>query len=379
MFKVICLALLMAALPKIAGAAEKWTTIVDLEKNWLTVDRSGEHYQPYVRGASLHYPVIGLMLDMEVQSGLVLECCLPVGTSIFINNKIIQQSVEANCLYFDFDSLQDQYDRKGLFMSFYHRSLNPNNLITRLLAKNDQHQVGETTENIAQVRKRADSSFTDFYIIAVLIILGFYAFLSNRHPKANRDFFNLSKAFSPTLKEEKILTQRNMSSANALFLWGHSMAISLVIILFWNVLGGIPQVFNFISLQSFGNSLISWLSLTVIVYASLGLKYLLIKTLCSLLNFQKIALIHFFDFMRLSMIFVSFTFLILTVIHFTGGQYQVAPYKIMVYVFIMLLGARILVLLLKLIAGSGFRKIHLISYLCTTEILPLLIGIRVFL
>ena len=174
------------------------------------------------------------------------------------------------------------------------------------------------------------------------------------------------------------MAQRTMTTANALFMWGHSMVISLVILVFWKILGGIPDVFQFISLQTIKSSIISWLVFALLVFATIGLKYILIRTLCSLLNFEKIAQIHFFDFIRLSMIFASFTLIVLTIIFFIRFDYQLMPFTIVLYAFIAFLIVRMGIVLLKLIAGSTFRKVHLISYLCTTEILPLLIGIRIF-
>jgi len=104
---------------------------------------------------------------------------------------------------------------------------------------------------------------------------------------------------------------------------------------------------------------------------------MLIKVLCSLLNVDKIAQIHFFDFIRLSLIFVGSTFLVASSLYLSNLKVQIA-FTIVLYLFMALLGVRIIILLFKLIGDTSFRKIHLISYLCTTEILPLLIGIRIF-
>ena len=74
------------------------------------------------------------------------------------------------------------------------------------------------------------------------------------------------------------------------------MIIALVIILFWEIFGGIPEIFEFISLSTFKSCLIGWLILSFIAFCVVELKYLLIRILSSLLNVDKIAQIHFFDF-----------------------------------------------------------------------------------
>ena len=75
--------------------------------------------------------------------------------------------------------------------------------------------------------------------------------------------------------------------------------------------------------------------------------------------------------------FVGSTLLIASIFYLSNLNGEM-PYTIILYVFLGLLGVRIVILLFKLIGETSFRKIHLISYLCTTEILPLLIGIRIF-
>ena len=77
------------------------------------------------------------------------------------------------------------------------------------------------------------------------------------------------------------------------------------------------------------------------------------------------------------MIFVTLTLMAVTIFYL--GDLNITPmtYQVLLYIFMALLVVRIAVILLKLIGGSAFRKVHLISYLCTTEILPLLVGFRI--
>jgi hypothetical protein len=236
--------------------------------------------------------------------------------------------------------------------------------------------LGQTDPTV-QIRKRTRDQFTNFFVVAILIMSAFYAFLINRYPKGHRDFFNLSKAFSLSLKEEKVLTQRNMSTANTMFFCLYGMSIALVIILFWRIFGGIPEILEFVTLTTFWSCLFSWIALSAIAFCVVELKYLLIRILCSLLNVEKIAQIHFFDFMRIGLIFICTTLMVASVLYLSDWN-QVVSFKVVLYAFIALLGIRIIILLFKLIGETSFRKIHLISYLCTTEILPLLIGIRIF-
>lgn len=351
--------------------------VKDLKNQWLTVDRNATNYVPYVEGRSLNYPVLGLVLDAGVGTGLILSACIPAGTSVFVNNNIVQQTGSQGCVFYDVDSLKSQYNSTSLFLSFFRKNLNPDMVSTTLVTRQPVGKLQGQSKPTVQITRRTGDQFMDFFIVAILLTAAYYAFLVNRYPRGNKDFFNFSKAFSLMLKEEKVLTQRNMTTTNTLFFWMYAMIIALVIMLFWHVFGGIPEIFGFISLATFKSCLLSWAALSLIAFGVVELKYLLIKILSSLLNVDKIAQIHFFDFIRISLIFVG-TILIVASFFYLTGLAQRVPFIILLYAFVVLLGVRIVILLFKLIGDTSFRKIHLISYLCTTEILPLLIGIRIF-
>lgn len=360
-----------------AQNSQQLLPIEDLKSSWLTVNREGNSYVPFINGSSLNYPVIGIMLNTRDGNDLILRVCLSAGTSVFIDNKIVDRIQYDGCRLYDLDSLMSNYNQESLFVSFFKKSLNPDLVTTTLMTTQPIRNIQAQSKPLQQITKRYRDQFLDFYIIAILMVAAYCAFLLNKYPKGFRDFFNFSKAFSFSFKEEKVLTQRNMSTVNALFLWLYSMIITLVIILFWKIFGRIPELFEFVAFESFSSCFVSWFVLSLLAYAVVWMKYVLIKTLCSMLNVDKIAQIHFFNFMRISFIFVTAIFIALSVVYLTFVD-QTVPFTIGLYLFLSLLVIRIIILLFKLIGDSSFRKIHLISYLCTTEILPLLIGIRIF-
>jgi hypothetical protein len=363
--------------PVTAQDKTQWVPVKDLKNQWLTVDRSGEQYVPYVDGRSLNYPVLGFILDGVENAGLTLNACIPPGTSVFVNNMIIYRADTEECLLYDVDSLLSRYGSNSLFLSFFRKNLDPGGISTSLVTRQPVSALEGPVNPTIQITRRSQDHFADFFVVAILLVSGFYAFLINRYPKGNKDFFNFSKAFSLTLKEEKVLTQRNMGTANILFFVLYGMTIALVIMLFWKIFDGIPEIFEFISLDTFRSSLVGWLVLSFMAFCVVELKHLLIRVLSSLLNVDKIAQIHFFDFVRIGLIFISITLIAASVLYLSNIDGELV-FTILLYLFVILLGIRIVILLFKLIGDTSFRKIHLISYLCTTEILPLLVGIRIF-
>ena len=360
-----------------AQTDSEWAPVKDLKHLWLTVDRQGENYVPYVIGEPLNYPVVGFLLDESLNNGLVLECCIQQGTSVFVNNRIVDRISKTGCKRYDLDSLIAK-NQLPVFLSFFKENLNPSQISTTVLTRvQPVRDLQAQSIPSQQITTRSNDAFANFFVVAILMVFAYYAFLINRYPKGNRDFFNMAKAFSMTLKEEKVLAQRNMTTVATLFLVMYGSILALLIMLFWKIFDTVPDLFGFVGLSTFRACLVSWLILSFLAFCVVELKYLLIKILCSLLNVDKIAQIHFFDFMRMSLIFVGSTLVTASVLYLTNFHGEML-FTVILYVFLALLGVRIVILLFKLLGETSFRKVHLSSYLCTTEILPLLIGIRIF-
>ena len=106
MYKLLVL-LFLVGLSSTSTAQDntKLVPVKDLRNQWLTVDRSGDQYIPYIDGRSLNYPVLGLILDKGESTGLTLNACIPSGTSVFIDNMIVFRTDSERCLLYDVDSL----------------------------------------------------------------------------------------------------------------------------------------------------------------------------------------------------------------------------------------------------------------------------------
>ena len=110
--------------------------VKDLKNQWLTVDGRGESYVPYITGEPLNYPVVGILLDQNLSKGLILQCCIQEGTSVFVNNRIVDRTSSTGCKLYDVDSMLSKNRQQPIFLSFFKENLNPAQLSTTLRQTN---------------------------------------------------------------------------------------------------------------------------------------------------------------------------------------------------------------------------------------------------
>jgi hypothetical protein len=108
------------------------------------------------------------------------------------------------------------------------------------------------------------------------------------------------------------------------------------------------------------------------------LKYPLINIIASIFLFRKLKAVHFYENFRFGF-FVSFIFLVISMANnYTDGKLLLDHIEIMSGLVIVLLVANSILVFIKLNSLQSFRKLHLFSYLCSTEIIPLIILLKIF-
>lgn len=351
---------------------DNYQVVKDLKEGWLKVDKNNQ-YVPFIEDDGANdSPVVGALVDLQQYSGSSLLCIIPSGSSVLIEQQIIGHYDKASTIFLGIDSLQQIYNRDQILISVYTPDKNYEQLQLLIVKEGG---AGAGTQHT--LLERADTSLEDFFIVGLLVLLASYAFQLNQYPKTFRKLYDLRKVFSFKIREEtgKI---RLVNEANLVFLVHHCFLVAYLMVLLLST----SDVLN-LSLvvnppQSFYEFMLTWLELTVGVFLVIWLKYFTVMMFGALFGMRHLKYIHIFDFMRMSFIFWSILFLVFALIY-SGFTVSDSMYTtILVYVFITFAIGRIFILYSRLFTGTSFRNLYLFSYICTSEVIPLLIGIELF-
>jgi len=357
--------------------------VKDLKRSLLVFSNNQNSFVPHAYNTPVNGPVVSTHLSRKDFSGNKLFICGQPETALFIDQKIVVSQNNDNCILLDIDSLFSIYgrsDEEHLFLSVYHKELEIDALqfsVVKTLSEKEISQLQDNDEVIASARNI--SPFKNFFIIGLMLILAFMAMIKVAYPKIFSEFLSLGKIFSLKWREDSLIASRAISSLNLLFLIVYSLLMSFIVVVLWYETDSVPHQFDFISFENFASSFLSWILVALIVFVILILKFIIIYISSSLLGFKDIVSYHFLDYIRISQVFMIALLVVISLStisfrDFISPGSVVFPYIIFTSIFL-----TTMLLFFKLLSSTSYRNVHLFSYLCTTEILPLIISIKFFL
>jgi hypothetical protein len=349
----------IALLISLAGISQRIIT-QDLRQDWQ-VQRQ-EKLEKY---SGQKIKTIYFTLDKKaVGSNLVIQD--RQSFSLFINGKLSGQYQDSVNLRVD--SLWNLYQGK-LFIGI-HQEHSIYSLKTLLVSQTNQADVDN--------HLRSGNFFSDFVIIASLLLLTALIGLLRVNSGLTLDYLNIIKLFSLQDRDESTVASRIGASINLFFFALISFFLGLVLMIIFNIAPDRVRLAGNFVFNSTLQAFLSWVLLSTIIFIFLIVKLVLIVSFSLLFGMRDSVRFQFFNFVRL--LFVTAGLLAcLSMIYFIFHSRSPNLF----YGLLTLGGFFILIgtffLFLKLLARTSFPVFHLFSYLCATEIIPLMILGRVLL
>lgn len=225
---------------------------------------------------------------------------------------------------------------------------------------------------VQELRLREKPYFLNFTILVCIILLLVFVLLVRSNAKVLFDYFNFLKLITLQERDEGIAAGRLGSSINLmiyLFVGMWLAFITLVIFHYTKQHWIASRIFSFTTV---GEGFLKWLWLSALMVGALFLKILLASIGTGLFKFREgytIQVLNFFRHIVLTVILFSSVL----IFYFMSGVSQPQYYNFLIGFLGWLLVAWVLLIFLKLMSKAPFSGFHLFSYLCATEIFPLVI------
>jgi len=261
------------------------------------------------------------------------------------------------------DSLRSAGIRGGK-LAIHQSRISPGNIkVTRLV------------EDSRGLERRPSEAFRDFVVIAVLLITILFGVMLRLNPKLVSEFFSISKLFNLRELTDGQSHLRITSSSNILFYVFFGLLTSLyLLVIFFHLSDEFELSLSFVN--STGVYFLQWLKFTLIVILLLAFKLVLVYFLSILFGIQVIAGQHFFNWIRILLICCS-VFMAVGFLYFATRGQREGFYFTMMVLLVVSMAIWALLSFFKFASKTDHSPFHLFSYICATEIIPLLIIIKV--
>lgn len=358
--------------------AEAQVLVEDLNNRWLYYDHGQNQYLPVTHQALSEMVSVSFALSEQEFAGQELSLQLPKGSSVFLNQQIVAQAKETVSLVWEIDSLRKAIDSKALFFTVYRPKALETPLSTTVIAINSTIDLEKGLDEFLPVFRKENSQFLSFFIIASLMVLTLISILRRAYSKYFDDFYGFGNFIRNRVREDNFMRSGLLNPVSLTFYSVHSLLLGLLLLAFVQYYPEAPNSLTFLREGSGQLPWLAWLLSSILIFALILLKFVLISYFGKLFALRSNQTGHFSDYMQMSLLFFLVVFILVFVAFkwLVGSPLAVSWLLICVLLFSFF---RVVVLFFKLMKQTNFRNLHLISYLCATELIPLLICIKLFL
>jgi hypothetical protein len=347
-------------------AQEKFTLTKNLRSDWMTF-QDGRYL---LAGEIPFYGVntIYFQLDPQTEAGNFLRTDSSRPYFIFINGKVCGEFEGPST--FPIDSLL-QAEGRTSWIAIRQKKINERDLHVEVISRGQRPAM----EGVATAA-RPYSPFRDFVVISGLLIILLFLVAARLNPKLASDYFSLSRIFASRDTDDSQASARITGGSNVQFYVLCSLLIGFYLLI---VLYHLPAEYALpihFQASDFWMIGLQWLKLSTLVFLALLVKLSIIFSLTRLFNMRGMARFHFFNWVRLLLVAIGASTVFLFMYFISRGE-QPAYYVMFLFAMVGVLIGWIVAAFFKLSGKSGHSMFHLFSYLCATEIIPLLITVKV--
>lgn len=343
----------------------------NLRWDWHSIDPETGQFVPYFQNSET--TTIHFEIGLNRYRSAYLKFNLPTNTFCWIEQQLIFKSDDIRPLYLSIDSLRDVYSMSKLSITLYHENLEENLISTTVVNRNQSFQQKQDQEP----ELRYDLKQTDLFLIISIIVLLLIATFRTAHYRLFREYFSISKALQQRQNFDLITAYSPLAWPNIGFLIFYAILVGCSAI---NIgLYHIDESFTLPFGMSWQNSLLLGVKLIVLCFVFMLLKLVLISASSALFQINKVRLIHFFAYFRHSLIIAIGLFIFSLVNGIFEGSMVSGGWSLIQVLVVFVWSGRVIQIFFVLNKIYTFRKLHLFSYLCSTELIPLLLFLKVFL
>jgi hypothetical protein len=346
----------------ISSQAQELTLKKDFRKDWLIY--SGDSYKTFDENKE-DTKTIYFWIEASKFSGDSLIIDSPEPFALFVNAQLLNPSETKVIL--SIDSLRSLFSSPELLIGLYQEHIVEEGLTTGIIA--------QTTVSSSDLLPISFSSFRDFAITGMLVLLVMLIAIAQLNPKLAKDYFSVTKIFSLREGDDKQVYSRITSSTNILFYCLCSLIIGYYLVIIFHFIPTRYSLAASFYSDTFLSALLQWLQLSLIILGFFFFKMLVVFVATFLFGYSDLMGIHFFNWVRLLLVIFGTLTLILFTYFISHGHGKGFLASLFVFVAWILVGWIILIFL-KLMTRNSQSMFHLFSYLCATELIPFLLTIN---
>lgn len=372
MTRQICIWVYLTSLILAFGAEASDVELKNIRWDWEVFNHEAQQFVPYFKQPKTD--AIRFKLDMNKYRNSYLRLTLPEKYFIWIQDELVFATTRPETKYFALDSLYGIYKMGSFYMSIYSEELDGNAIKSVIINKQD----GEFPAVQKSVYlKRKTNERQDIFIIISIVTMSLIAIFRAYFSRLFYEYLSIVKSLQLRQNFEIAIAHAPLAWPNIGFVLFYSI-LSGSTVMACDLFAADASLFFPFSIKHESSI---YLGIKVSVYCALFMvaKLLLITAGTELFKLKKVRLVHYFTYFRLSLILALICFSLGIVNGIFAGKLVNEWWNWIQLIIVLFWSARLILIYFVLNKIYTFRKLHLFSYLCSSELIPLLLFFKIFL
>lgn len=360
------------------GPDKQYFLVKDLTHHWLVYDRHEKEYVPYVAEQHSNQLSINTFVDLESNLHYDLLVYVEKNNYLFLNGSLQDNLKAGSWRIMKIDSLYKVFRRPRLMVTLYGTAGQTGKvvLIGHRKAAIEKLIVVEE-ESFLNLKPREQASIPNFFILGMLLLFTFAAFLFNTAPRAFHRIYSVPDLFQMDFRDDSYLINKPFGRTNLLFVVLLSLELAYLYLFTQD------KEYNLFSSKellatgrTFFDTWLNYLKITFICFLAFIGKYFGLYILGTLYRLEGIANVHYFKVLQSSLLFFTTLLLVLSVTSFYIVDWSAFIRSLLIIPVIGFYLFRTFLIFFTISNSTTVKNLYLISYLCIVELIPIIIGVR---
>jgi hypothetical protein len=343
--------------------------VKNLNGDWLIFD---PHYKAYVPLSNEKKSnSISQKLDLQKYKNYNLNFSAAPGLSLFFNNKLyyINSTDKDQNVKLPVQSLSGGEFSGNDLLTFYNaKGALPYSTFYIGFSINEKVLLNHKIKHLFEKLKRERATGQTMYIIVFLLILFLFALVKNKYYRRFSEFYDFTRLLPSSLGDDKNLVLDVFSAPSILFVLINALSFGLLLAIIGN------------GQDDLGLSGVSGMvSAVVVIILIYFLKYFYLEVMGWIFNLRQLVKLQFFELVKVSLKINLLLVPLVLIFYYSKGSFAEQTSNLFTYVLMICFLISVIRASSLIFKLTAFRNIYLFSYLCTTEILPLVIIIKLIL
>lgn len=371
MFKYLLFCLILSVFLPFSVHAQSYHVVKDFRHEWQNHEPNLKVLVPYLSTSPTQSISFDLPLNQYAHSMLLIVC--PEKYSVYIDQALVEVTSKADSLIYSIDSLRGLYPNGVVNVQLYSRRWNGARVETKIISEGSGRFLIDSRTDAPNPRA---SSNDDMMILGSLLVFAVMVVFRTQVYRLFKEYFTLIKTFRVRQKFDLITAQDPISPVSIGFMLMYALFIGAAVVNF-SIKMPLMGVEVWLPWLSDESSEVVWgLYATGLAFVAMFLKIPLVNIVSGIFNLRRYAELHFYAYFRMSLLISFLVFIMSLILFISGDIYQDLLTMVFRWMLLAVLAIRLVMMYLILNNAFNVKKMHLISYLCSSEFIPLIMFIK---